>query len=207
MTRGTRCRSGCWSWRVPGGYDLGEDQQGHRGAAGVPGQGRARRRGDPDRRDAAAVRDRRRRQVGAAVHRFRDNFAVRFGLRTSSWQVSRDVPRRRAPTARAWTLDAAAAVQGRRDPARRLRRLADRADLPGGRAGRRADPDRRPGAARAGRDAEPGWRPGESDRRRRDVLADVLAVIRASAGLHWQTLAGRLAKRFPERHASARPSR
>lgn len=37
----------------------------------------------------------------------------------------------------------------------------------------------------------------------RDVLADVLAVLAGTSGLHWQTLADRLAERFPDRWADA----
>ena len=41
---------------------------------------------------------------------------------------------------------------------------------------------------------------GEDDRpERRDVLADVLAVLGGASGMHWQPLADRLAERFPER--------
>jgi S-DNA-T family DNA segregation ATPase FtsK/SpoIIIE len=41
---------------------------------------------------------------------------------------------------------------------------------------------------------------GEDDRpERRDVLADIAAVLADAAGMHWQPLADRLAVRFPER--------
>jgi S-DNA-T family DNA segregation ATPase FtsK/SpoIIIE len=45
---------------------------------------------------------------------------------------------------------------------------------------------------------------GEDDRpERRDVLADVLAVLGDASGMHWQPLADRLADRFPGRWADA----
>ncbi|MEP7024181.1 MAG: hypothetical protein ABJB47_10345 [Actinomycetota bacterium] len=37
----------------------------------------------------------------------------------------------------------------------------------------------------------------------RDVLADVLAVFGSETGLHWGTLAERLARGFPDRWADA----
>jgi hypothetical protein len=37
----------------------------------------------------------------------------------------------------------------------------------------------------------------------RDVLADLLAVFGEAPGMHWGTLAGRLAKRFPDRWTGA----
>jgi S-DNA-T family DNA segregation ATPase FtsK/SpoIIIE len=41
----------------------------------------------------------------------------------------------------------------------------------------------------------------ESGPAERDVLADVLAVLAGTSGLHWQQLADRLADRYPDRWA------
>jgi DNA segregation ATPase FtsK/SpoIIIE, S-DNA-T family len=60
-------------------------------------------------------------QVAQQFTSFRDNFSVRFGLRTSSWQVSELCLGRRSVLRRARHQPAAAAVQRRRHPARCLR--------------------------------------------------------------------------------------
>ena len=81
-------------------------------------------------------------ELGQRFTGFRDNFSIRFGLRTSSWQVSEMCLGQGCLLRGPGHLHAAAAIQGRRHPARRLGCQPDRADLPGRRPGRRADPDR-----------------------------------------------------------------
>jgi hypothetical protein len=138
-------------------------------------------------------------EVGRQFTNFRDNFAVRFGLRTSSWQVSE------------LCLGAGAYSEGL-DTSTLLPQYKGVGIL---RGATDASPTVRTYLA-DGRDAEKiltaarglreragtlsGMAAGlETETPARDVLADVLAVFGNDTGLHWQVLAARLAKQLPER--------
>jgi len=138
-------------------------------------------------------------QVGQQFTSFRDNHAVRFGLRTSSWQVSELclgsgaysegldtstlLPQYKgvgilrgaadvSPTVRTYLADGG-------DTEKILtvaRVLRERAGTLSGTAAGEA-------AGAAGR----------------DVLGDLLAVFEADTGLHWAEAAERLGRRFPSR--------
>jgi hypothetical protein len=138
-------------------------------------------------------------QVGQQFTSFRDNHALRFGLRTSSWQVSelclgagaysegldtstllpgyRGVGILRgasdaSPTVRTYLADG----QDAEKILTAARRLRERAGtLSGMAAGLEADTDER------------------------DVLADVLQVLGGDSGLHWAVLAERLNTQLPAR--------
>ena len=140
-------------------------------------------------------------QVAQQFTSFRDNFAVRFGLRTSSWQVSELclgagaysegldtsmlLPQYKgvgilrgvsdvSPTVRTFLADG-------RDAERVLlaaRALRERAGTLGGMALDEALPERV------------------------SVLADVLAVMGDVAAMHWESVAPLLAQKFPERHGT-----
>lgn len=134
---------------------------------------------------------------------FRDQFAVRFGLRTSSWQVSELclgagaysegldtsalLPQYKgvgilrgvsdaSPTVRTYLADGGDAEK----ILTAARVLRERAGTLGGMA--------------AGEDVAVAAR---------DVLGDVLAVFDGEPGLHWAEVAERLAARFPDRWADA----
>ena len=137
-------------------------------------------------------------QVAQQFTSFRDNFAVRFGLRTSSWQVSEMVLGQGAYSEGLDTstllpqYKGVGILRGATDVSPTVRTfLADGQDaeriLTAARALR----------ARAG--TLSGMAFGESGPEVRDVLADVLAVFGSDPGLHWAVLAERLAARFPDR--------
>jgi S-DNA-T family DNA segregation ATPase FtsK/SpoIIIE len=133
---------------------------------------------------------------------FRDNFAVRFGLRTSSWQVSELCL---GAGAYSEGLDTSALLpeykgvgilRGATDASPTVRTyLADGQDA-----------ERILVAARAHRKAAgtlSGMAAGEDEPEARDALADVLAVFGRDAGLQWPVLAARLAAQIPDRWAGA----
>ena len=142
-------------------------------------------------------------QIAQQFTSFRDNFAIRFGLRTSSWQVSELCL---GAGAYSEGLDTSTLLpeykgvgimRGASDSSPTVRTyLADGQDA-----------ERILVAARAMRErlgTLTGYAAGiEADTGARDVLADVLAVFGADAGLHWAVLAERLAAQFPERWAEA----
>jgi hypothetical protein len=142
-------------------------------------------------------------QVATQFTSFRDQHQIRFSLRTSSYQVSEMVLGQGAYSE---GLDSSTLLpqykgvgllRGASDASPTVRTfLADGQDA-----------ERILTAARALRERAgtlTGMAAGEDARQeRRDVLGDVLAVFAGEPGLHWVTLAGRLAERFPERWASA----
>jgi hypothetical protein len=141
-------------------------------------------------------------QVAQQFTSFRDNFAIRFSLRTSSWQVSEMVLGQGAYSE---GLDSSTLLpqykgvgilRGASDASPTVRTyLAD---------GR--DADKILATARAIRQRAgtlSGMALGETEPEAASVLVDVLAVFAGSAGLHWETLASLLRARFPERHADA----
>ena len=140
-------------------------------------------------------------ELGQQFTTFRDNFAVRFGLRTSSWQVSELCL---GAGAYSEGLDTSTLLpqykgvgilRGASDASPTVRTyLADGQDA-----------EKILTAARALRERAgtlSGMAAGlEADRDERDVLADVLEVLGADSGLHWQILAERLNTRIPQRWA------
>lgn len=138
-------------------------------------------------------------ELGQQFTSFRDNFAVRFGLRTSSWQVSELCL---GAGAYSEGLDTSTLLpqykgvgilRGASDASPTVRTyLADGQDA-----------ERILTAARALRQRAgtlSGMAAGlEPDRDERDVLADVLEVFGGDAGLQWQVLAERLNTRIPDR--------
>ena len=138
-------------------------------------------------------------QVAQQFTSFRDNHALRFGLRTSSWQVSELCL---GAGAYSEGLDTSTLLpqykgvgilRGASDVSPTVRTyLADGQDA-----------ERILTAARALRERAgtlTGMAAGvEAGTAARDVLADVLAVFGDDPGLHWQVLADRLAQRFPDR--------
>ncbi len=141
--------------------------------------------------------------LGQMFNSTRDNFLVRFALRTSSYTVSDAVL---GQGAYGEGLDSSTLLpqykgvgilRGATDISPTVRTyLAD-----GG------DAERILLAARAMRERAgtlSGMATGEeTPREARDVLGDVLAVFSGEPGLHWQTLAERLADRFPDRWKDA----
>ena len=142
-------------------------------------------------------------QIAQQFTAFRDNFAIRFGLRTSSWQVSELCL---GAGAYSEGLDTSALLpqykgvgilRGATDASPTVRTyLAD---------GR--DAERILLAARGLRERA-GTLSGtalgeEAPAPARDVLADVLTVFGTDTALHWQVLAARLAKQLPERWEDA----
>lgn len=142
-------------------------------------------------------------QVAQQFTSFRDNFAVRFGLRTSSWQVSELCL---GAGAYSEGLDTSALLpqykgvgilRGASDASPTVRTyLADGADAE--KILTAARTLREQAGTLAGMAA--GQAPGTAAR---DVLADLLAIFGQDAGLHWAEAAERLARRFPDRWAAA----
>jgi DNA segregation ATPase FtsK/SpoIIIE, S-DNA-T family len=141
-------------------------------------------------------------EVGQRFVSFRDNFAIRFGLRTSSWQVSEMCLGQGAYSEGLDTstllpqYKGVGILRGASDASPTVRTyLADGQDaekiLTAARALR----------SRAG--TLSGMALGETEAVTRDVLADVLEVLGTDPGLQWAVLAERLAKRFPDRWADA----
>ena len=142
-------------------------------------------------------------QVAQQFTSFRDNHAIRFGLRTSSWQVSELCL---GAGAYSEGLDTSTLLpqykgvgilRGATDASPTVRTyLADGQDA-----------ERILLAARGLREQAgtlSGMAAGEEVTvPARDVLGDVLAVFGGDPGLHWQVLAARLAARFPERWEDA----
>ncbi len=141
--------------------------------------------------------------IGQQFNSFRDNFAVRFSLRTSSYHVSDAVL---GAGAYSEGLDSSALLpqykgvgilRGATDASPTVRTyLADGQDT-----------ERILVAARALRERAgtlSGMAVGEDPGRpARDVLADVAAVFGADDQLHWELLASRLARAYPDRWAEA----
>jgi S-DNA-T family DNA segregation ATPase FtsK/SpoIIIE len=140
-------------------------------------------------------------ELGQRFISFRDNFSVRFGLRTSSWQVSEMCLGQGAYSE---GLDTSALLpqykgvgilRGATDASPTVRTyLADGQDA-----------EKILIAARALRERAgtlSGMALGEVAPEQPSILADVAAVLGQQPGLHWQTLAPLLARRFPERHAA-----
>src|SRR6266705_1546801 len=142
-------------------------------------------------------------QVAQQFTSFRDNHGIKFGLRTSSWQVSELCL---GAGAYSEGLDTSTLLpqykgvgilRGATDASPTVRTfLADGQDA-----------EKILTAARALRERAgtlSGMAAGEDmHREERDVLADVLAVFAGEPGLHWTVLAERLAARFPDRWADA----
>lgn len=142
-------------------------------------------------------------QVAQQFTSFRDNHAIRFGLRTSSWQVSELCL---GAGAYSEGLDTSTLLpqykgvgilRGATDASPTVRTyLADGKDA-----------ERILLAARALRERAgtlTGMAVGEAvTQEARDVLGDVLAVFADDPSLHWKTLADRLAATFPDRWADA----
>ena len=140
-------------------------------------------------------------KVAQDFNSFRDNFQIRFGLRTSSWQVSELVL---GAGAYSEGLDTSlllpnykgvGILRGASDASPTVRTyLADGQDA-----------DRILGAARQLRQRAgtlTGMAAGlEADVDERDILADVLQVFGTDAGLHWPVLAERLNVQLPGRWA------
>jgi S-DNA-T family DNA segregation ATPase FtsK/SpoIIIE len=141
-------------------------------------------------------------QVAQQFTAFRDNFAIRFSLRTSSYQVSEMVLGQGAYSE---GLDSSTLLpqykgvgilRGATDASPTVRTyLADGQDA-----------EKILTAARGLRERAgtlAGYAAGELDLAGRDVLGDVLMVFDGEPGLHWAVLAGRLAARIPDRWADA----
>lgn len=140
-------------------------------------------------------------EVGKAFTSARDNHAVRFSLRTSSYSVSEAVL---GQGAYGEGLDSSTLLpeykgvgilRGASDASPTVRTyLADGEDA-----------EKILIAARQLRERAgtlSGYAAGQAaGREERDVLADVLAVFGSDAGLHWAVLAERLAGQFPDRWA------
>ena len=139
-------------------------------------------------------------QVGQQFTAFRDNFAIRFGLRTSSWQVSELCL---GAGAYSEGLDTSALLpqykgvgilRGASDASPTVRTyLADGKDAERILLAARGLRERAGTLSRMALGEEA---PAPA----RDVLADVLGVFGTDAGLHWQVLAARLGKQIPERY-------
>jgi hypothetical protein len=142
-------------------------------------------------------------ELGQLFTQFRDNFAVRFSLRTSEWRVSEMVL---GAGALGEGLDSSkllpqykgvGILRGASDVSPTVRtHLADGKDA-----------ERILLAARALREAAgtlSGMAAGlDVEAPSQDVLSDVLAVFASDSGLQWQILASRLSARFPDRWAGA----
>jgi hypothetical protein len=135
-------------------------------------------------------------QTGQQFTSCRDNFAVRFALRTSSWQVSEMVLGQGAYSE---GLDSSTLLpqykgvgilRGATDASPTVRTyLADGQDA-----------DRILAAARQLRQRAgtlSGMALGQTEPEVASVLADVLGVFGQQNGLHWEVLAGLLRQRFP----------
>ncbi len=141
-------------------------------------------------------------ELGQRFTAFRDNFAIRFGLRTSSWQVSEMCLGQGAYSEGLDTstllpqYKGVGILRGASDASPTVRTyLADGQDA-----------ERILIAARAIRQRAgtlSGMALGDVPPEAASILADVLAVFGADTGLQWQILAQRLATRMPDRHADA----
>jgi DNA segregation ATPase FtsK/SpoIIIE, S-DNA-T family len=140
-------------------------------------------------------------QVATQFNSFRDNFAVRFGLRTSSWQVSELclgagaysegldtstlLPQYRGVGILRGATDASPTVRTYLADGQDAERILTAARTLRERAGTLSGM-----AAGLGPDSQA-----------RDVLGDVLGVFGTDSALHWPVLGDRLAARFPDRCA------
>jgi hypothetical protein len=142
-------------------------------------------------------------ELGQRFTAFRDNFSIRFGLRTSSWQVSEMCLGQGAYSEGLDTstllpqYKGVGILRGATDASPTVRTyLADGQDaeriLTAARAIRQ----------RAGTLSGMALGDGVQEPEAASILADVLAVL-AVPGIHWEPLAGLLRVRFPERHAGA----
>jgi S-DNA-T family DNA segregation ATPase FtsK/SpoIIIE len=139
-------------------------------------------------------------ELGQRFTAFRDNFSLRFGLRTSSWQVSEMCLGQGAYSEGLDTstllpqYKGVGILRGASDASPTVRTyLADGQDA-----------ERILIAARAIRERAgtlSGMAVGETPPEAASILADVLRVFGADPGLHWEVLASRLRTRIPERHA------
>jgi hypothetical protein len=140
-------------------------------------------------------------KVAQDFNSFRDNFQIRFGLRTSSWQVSDLVL---GAGAYSEGLDTSLLLPGYRGVGI-LRGASDasptvRTYLADGQDTERILVAARQLRQRAG--TLTGMAAGlEANVDERDVLADVLQVFGTDAGLHWPVLAERLNTQIPGRHS------
>jgi DNA segregation ATPase FtsK/SpoIIIE, S-DNA-T family len=140
--------------------------------------------------------------VGTQFNSFRDNMSIRFGLRTSSWQVSEMCLGQGAYSE---GLDTSTLLPQYRGVGI-LRGASDasptvRTYLADGQDAERILTAARVIRQRAG--TLTGMALGETEPETMDVLADVLTVLGSDPGLHWAVLAERLAARFPGRWAGA----
>jgi hypothetical protein len=138
-------------------------------------------------------------KVAQDFNSFRDNFGIRFGLRTSSWQVSELVL---GAGAYSEGLDTSLLLPNYKGVGI-LRGATDasptgRTYLADGQDAERILLAARQLRERAG--TLSGMAAGlEVEKDDRDVLADVLQVFGSDAGLHWSVLAERLNTRIPDR--------
>ena len=140
-------------------------------------------------------------QVGTQFNSFRDNFAVRFGLRTSSWQVSEMVLGQGAYSEGLDTsvllpqYKGVGILRGATDASPTVRtHLADGKDA-----------EKILLAARALRERAgtlSGMALGEETPAPPSILDDVLAVLGDEKAIQWQSLAERLRQRFPDRRGN-----
>lgn len=142
-------------------------------------------------------------QVAQQFTSMRDNMAVRFSLRTSSWQVSEMVLGQGAYSE---GLDSSTLLPQYKGTGI-LRGASDASPTTRTYLADGQDAEKILTAARALRERAgtlTGMAAGLSlDRPARDVLSDVLAVFDGASGMHWPALAEHLAKRFPDRWADA----
>jgi hypothetical protein len=140
-------------------------------------------------------------KVAQDFNSFRDNFGVRFGLRTSSWQVSELVL---GAGAYSEGLDTSLLLPNYKGVGI-LRGASDASPTVRGYLADGQDAERILTAARVLRERAgtlSGMAAGlEVDQDDRDVLADVLQVFGTDAGLHWPVLAERLNVQLPGRWA------
>ena len=142
-------------------------------------------------------------ELGQQFTSFRDNFAIRFGLRTSSWQVSELCL---GAGAYSEGLDTSTLLPGYRGVGI-LRGASDASPTVRTYLADGGDAERILTAARVLRERAgtlSGMAGGlEVPKDDRDVLADVLQVFGGDTGLHWDLLAARLAAQIPARWADA----
>jgi len=142
-------------------------------------------------------------ELGQQFTSFRDNFAIRFGLRTSSWQVSELCL---GAGAYSEGLDTSTLLPEYKGVGI-LRGASDKSPTVRTYLADGMDAEKILTAARALRERAgtlSGMAAGtETDRDERDVLADALEVFGGDSQLHWGVLAERLAKQFPDRWGGA----
>lgn len=138
-------------------------------------------------------------QVAQQFTSFRDNHAIKFGLRTSSWQVSELCL---GAGAYSEGLDTSTLLPEYKGVGI-LRGASDASPTVRGYLADGRDAEKILTAARALRERAgtlSGMAAGlEMERDERDVLADVLQVFGGDSGLHWAVLAERLAGQLPDR--------